>query len=137
MHAFPTTSARTSKLHRMDHEARIQAAISDLESQDRVNYAAIARKWEIDRSTLSRRHRGETGPNRDATSYARRQLTDTQEDILIGHINKLSDRGLPPTPQIVKNIAEEIAHVTLGKNWIPRFCQKASGSTQKRIFTYH
>jgi hypothetical protein len=108
----------------MDHEARIQAAITDLESQDRVNYAAIARKWEIDRSTLSRRHRGETGPNRDATSYVRRQLTDAQEDILIGHINKLSDRGLPPTPQIVKNIAEEIAHVALGKNWVPRFCQR-------------
>jgi len=82
----------------MDHEARIQAAITDLESQDRVNYAAIVRKWEIDRSTLSRRHRGETDPNRDATSYARRQLINAQEDILIGYINKLSDRGLPPTP---------------------------------------
>jgi hypothetical protein len=44
MHAFYTTSARTSKFHRIDHEARIQAAITDLESQDRVNYAAIIRK---------------------------------------------------------------------------------------------
>jgi hypothetical protein len=77
MHAFYETSARTSKSHRMDHEARIQAAITDLESQDRVNYAAITRKWEIDRSTLSRRHRGEIGPNRDATSYARRQFINT------------------------------------------------------------
>jgi hypothetical protein len=82
----------------MDHEARIQAAITDLESQDRVNYTAITKKWKIDRSTLSRRHRGVTGPNKDATSYARKQLTDAQEDILIRHINKLSDQGLPPTP---------------------------------------
>jgi transposase-like protein len=77
MHAFYPTNARISNPHRMDHEARIQAAITDLESQDCKNYAAIARKWEIDRSTLSRRHRGGIGPNRDATSYVRRQLTDT------------------------------------------------------------
>jgi hypothetical protein len=81
MHDFYPASVRYSNTDRMDHEARIQAATTDLESQDRVNYAAITRKWEIDRSTLSRRHRGETGPHRDATSYARRQLTDTQEDI--------------------------------------------------------
>jgi hypothetical protein len=61
----------------MDHEARIQAAISDLESQTRRNYASTARKWGLERTTLAKRFRGETGPNRDATSYARRQLTDT------------------------------------------------------------
>jgi hypothetical protein len=60
----------------MDYEARMQAAISDLESQDRRNFAAAARKWDLERTTLSKRFRGETGPNRDATSYARRQLTD-------------------------------------------------------------
>jgi hypothetical protein len=108
----------------MDHEARIQAAIADLESQDRTNFAATARKWDIERSTLSRRYRGETGSNQDASSYARRQLTDAQEQTLIKHINKLSDRGLHPTPQIVKNIAEEITHVDLGKNWVSRFCER-------------
>jgi hypothetical protein len=100
----------------MDHEARIQAAISDLESQTRKNYASTAKKWGLERTTLAKRFRGETGPNRDAISYAHKQLTDVQEEILIRHINKLSGRGLPPTPQIVKNIAEEIARVTLGKN---------------------
>jgi hypothetical protein len=43
----------------MDHEARIQAAITNLESQKRLNYAATAKKWNLDRSTLSRRHQGE------------------------------------------------------------------------------
>ena len=76
MHTFPTTSAPTSKLHRMDHESRIEAAIIDLESQKRVNYHTTAKKWKLDRTTLARRHRGETGSSQDATSYARRQLTD-------------------------------------------------------------
>jgi hypothetical protein len=60
----------------MDHEARIQAAIADLESQTRRNYACITRKWDIERTTLARRFRGETGPNRDTISYAYKQLTD-------------------------------------------------------------
>jgi AraC-like DNA-binding protein len=108
----------------MDHNARIKAAITDLESQNRPNIKATAKKWEINRSTLSRRFRGETGSNRDANSYARRQLTDVQEETLIKHINNLSNRGLPPTPQIVKNIAEEIAYVKLGPNWVSRFCKR-------------
>ena len=108
----------------MDHNDRIQAAIADLESQDRPNIAATARKYGVARETLSKRFRGKTGSNRDATSYDRKQLTDTQEETLIAYINKLNDRGFPPTPQILKNIAESIAHTTLGKNWTARFCQR-------------
>ena len=49
-----------------------------------------------------------SGTREDATSDTRRRLTDVQEETLIKYINKLSDRGLPPTPQIVKTLAEEI-----------------------------
>jgi len=127
MTAFFATTPRTPHTNNMDHNARIQAAITDLESQSRRNIAATAKKWGIARETLSKRFRGETGSNQDATSYARRQLTDTQEETLIKYINKLSDRGLPPTPQIVKNLAEEIAGVTLGPNWVTRFCKRHHG----------
>ena len=100
----------------MDHESRIEAAIADLESQERINYYATAKKWNLDRITLARRYRGETGSNRDAISYARRQLIDIQEKTLIRYINKLNNRGLPLIFQIIKNLAEEIAGVTFGKN---------------------
>jgi hypothetical protein len=108
----------------MDHNARIAEAITDLESQDRPNIAATARRYRIARETLSKRFRGETGPNQEATSYSRKQLTDTQEEALITYVNKLNDRGFPPTPQILKNIAESIAHTTLGRNWVARFCKR-------------
>ena len=108
----------------MDYDARILTAITDLESQDRPNIAATARKHQVARETLSKRFRGETGSNRDATSYSRKQLTDTQEETLIVYIIKLNDRGFPPTPQILKNIAESVAHTTLGPNWVARFCRR-------------
>jgi hypothetical protein len=60
----------------MDHNARIEAAIADLESQSRINYSAAAKKWHVDRTTLSRRHKGETGTREDATSDTHRRLTD-------------------------------------------------------------
>ena len=82
----------------MAYNERIVEAIADLETQDLPNIAATARKYKVDRSTLSRRFRDKTGSNQDATSYVRRQLTDIQEKTLIKYINKLSDRGLPPTP---------------------------------------
>ena len=116
MTAFPILRAPTSYANSMDHNDRIQAAIADLESQDRPNIAATARKYGVARETLSKRFRGKTGSNRDATSYDRKQLIDTQEETLIAYINKLNDRGFPPTPQILKNIAESIVYTTLGKN---------------------
>ena len=79
----------------MDHDARIEAAIADLESQDRQIFAATARRWKVTRETLSKRFRGETGPNRDTTSYARRQLTDVQEQALIKHINYADQNRIP------------------------------------------
>ena len=100
----------------MDHNARIESAITDLESQIHVNYAATAKKWGVERTTLAKRHKGQTGIIEDANSYSRQRLTKTQEETLIKYINKLSDRGLPLTPQIVKNLAEEIIHDELGTN---------------------
>jgi hypothetical protein len=53
-HAFSHTNAPTSKFNKMDHNARIAAAIADLESQDRTNIAAVARKWG---GSIARRYR--------------------------------------------------------------------------------
>src|SRR6201991_200525 len=108
----------------MDHNARIQAAIDDLKSQRRTNFSATAKRWGIERTTLAKRFRGQTSTIEDANSYVRQQLTQTQEEALIEYVNKLNDRGFPPTPQILKNIAESIAHTTLGRNWVARFCKR-------------
>ena len=74
--------------------------------------------------TLAKRYKGETGTVQEANSYVRQKLTNAQEEVLIAHANRLTDRGLPPTPQILKNIAEEIAKTKLGKNWVSRFYQR-------------
>jgi hypothetical protein len=108
----------------MDHNARIQSALEDLYSQTKPNISATARKYEVKRKTLADRFHGKSTTVEEINSSVRQQLTKTQEETLIEYINKLNDRGFPPTPQILKNIAESIAHTTLGPNWNTRFCKR-------------
>ena len=88
----------------MVNEAAIKKAIDDLDSQEAPNYVATAKKYEIDRRTLMRRHKGLSRSIQEAHSESQTLLTPTQEAVLIEHINTLSSRGLPPTPQFVRNL---------------------------------
>jgi hypothetical protein len=106
---------------------RIQLAIADLESQESLNYAGIAKKWNVYRSTLSRRHRGITGSKDDQYSYAVKALINEQENVLVRYINDFSARGLLPISQIVKNLAKELANKSLSHAWIGRFVKRKKG----------
>ena len=108
----------------MDHNARIESALADLKSQKAVNYSATARKWEVERTTLAKRHKGQTGTIQAANSESRQRLSNAQEEVLIGHINRLTERGIPPTCRITRNIAEEIAGEELGPAWTARFVKR-------------
>jgi hypothetical protein len=52
---FSPTHACISHANSMDHRTRIQAAITDLKSQDRRNTTATAKKWGIIRKKLLKR----------------------------------------------------------------------------------
>jgi hypothetical protein len=82
----------------MAHNTRIAEAITDLQSQDRLNIAAIARRYGIARKTLADRYNGKSTSNQEVNSYVRQQLTTTQEETLIEYVNKLNDRSFPLTP---------------------------------------
>src|SRR5271156_317249 len=92
---------------------RIELAIADLKSQESLNYAGTAKKWNVDRFTLSRRYRGVTGSRDDQYSYAIEAFTNEQENVLVRYINDFSAKGLSPIFQIVKNLAEKLANKRL------------------------
>jgi hypothetical protein len=60
----------------MGNEEDLEAALLDVANSDIPNYAAIARKHNIHRSTISRRARGVTRSRGVATSYDKKLLTD-------------------------------------------------------------
>ena len=110
----------------MDYNNRISTAIADLDSQEVPNYGATAKKYDLVRTTVWRRHTAQTVSRSEATAESRQVLNDAQEKVLIGHIDRLVARGTPPTPAIVRNIAEEMHGAQLGKNWVTRFIHRHS-----------
>ena len=71
-----------------------------------------------------RRHKGYTVSNGHAHSIHQKLLTNAQEEVLLDHISKLSARGLPPTPQILRNLVVEIVRHDVSERWVRRFCQR-------------
>jgi Tc5 transposase DNA-binding domain len=108
----------------MSTEEQIQRAIAHLKAQRQPNIAAAAREFKVARTTLSERFHGHTVSRAEATANTRLKLSATQEKTLVAYINKLSDRGLPPTPGIVRNLAEELSKSTVGEHWVSRFCKR-------------
>ena len=110
----------------MANNALIEQAIDDLISQDAPNVRETARKYDLVHSTLLRRYNGRTVSTAEALSQKRQLLTDTQEEVIIKYLNKLSDRGFHPTPQILKNVVVEVVGHPIERNWIQRFCKRYS-----------
>jgi hypothetical protein len=116
MHASQKNHPLSLNTHKMVNEEDMQKALAEIESSEAPDYAAIARKYGLTRSTLSRRTRGLTILQAEFQSQLRQYLTNTQERILINQINYLTKHGIPLTSQIVKNFAEKIIGYTIGKN---------------------
>ena len=105
-------------------DERMEGALDEIEGIAKPNYTAVARAWKINRSTLSRRHRGVTHSRQAFLSEVTQALTDEQETVLVACINKYTARGIPPTSQMVHNFAEEIKGGKIGKNWVGRFVKR-------------
>ena len=109
---------------RADTSARINAAVDAIRRGEFSSYSATADFHDVDRTAVSHRIRGLTKTRRDATAFYHQALSTTKEELLISHINKLTDRGIPPTSQIVKNLAKEIRGTEVGKNWVSHFYKR-------------
>lgn len=106
-------------------ELQMQLALEACREFNLPNFSAIARQFPpVNRQTLKRRFYGEQVSRASANSMHRQNLTSEQEDELIKLINSLTLRGLPPTSSIVRNLAEEMIHRPVGKNWTSQFIKR-------------
>jgi len=109
---------------RADKSARINAAVAAIKRGEFTDYSKAARAFECDRTSISKRIRLLTRSDQDASSLYRQCLTNEQERVLIDRINYLSERQMPPTSRIVRNLAEEIKGEPVGKNWTGQFIHR-------------
>ena len=116
MHDFLPYNSPSFNHDKMVNKHDIVQALAEYNILEAPNYAIIAKKYYLERSTLSRRHRGKTTSREHFESQRLQNLTDVQERVLINQINRLTKRNLPLTSQIVKNFIEEIIRRRIGKN---------------------
>ena len=96
----------------MVNNEAMEAAIHDLKSQDHPNYAATARKFNININTLARRFKSKSISLAEDHSRNQKLLTNAQEFIFIEHIKELADLSILPNPQIIKNlVVEAVKHL--------------------------
>ena len=100
----------------MDYEDRIQAALAELNSSDTINYTQVAKKHEVNRSTLSRQHRNVTRSAAEFRSQSQQLLTTVQEHAILNYIKFLDKRGLWMTSRIIRNLAEECVGHRISKS---------------------
>ncbi len=110
----------------------IEAALADLALQKSFNYTATAKKFNINRSTLSRRHRGIiifVKKSKQTTSI----LSNQQEKELIRYINKLIERDISSFNVMIHVFAYNISEKQSGKNWSYEFVQHHSDILQSKF----
>ncbi len=93
----------------------IAAALADLALQESFNYTATVKKFNINRSTLSQRHRDITASvkeSKQTTSI----LSNQQEKELIRYINKLIERNISSLNVMIRVFAYNISEKQSDKN---------------------
>jgi hypothetical protein len=116
MHHHQIQNSLSLSNHEMVNEEDIKAALAEIELSKDPNYREIARKFNLTHTTLLQRAKGITRSRAEFQSKINQNLNNAQERILIKQINRLINRGIPPTSKIVKNFAEEIIGREVRKN---------------------
>ena len=116
----------------MVNNEAILKAIDDLNSQEVPNINATAKKYNLVQFTLQRRYKCQTVSDTEFRSQSLQLLTNAQESVIVEHINKLSTRGIHPTPQILKNLVAEIVGHTIGDRWVERFRKRDGNELESR-----
>ena len=111
-----TTTPLTSKYDKMPNLDRISEAIADLDTQAAPNIRSTAIKYGLCPKTLENRWKGKSVSMKEAVSMYRQALTNAQENLLIGIINRLTERRMPLTFVIVINLAKKIRGAFVRKN---------------------
>jgi hypothetical protein len=119
---YPSLSINT--MARADKSAQVNKAVLAIRSGEFTDYSLVVIAHRYDHIAVSRRIRGLTKTRQEANSFYHQCLTNDEEEVLIARINTLTDRGMPPTSHIIRNLAEEIRGKWVGKNWTGQFVKR-------------
>ena len=99
----------------MVNNETMETVIHNLKLQDHPNYAATAKKFNINATTLTQRFKSKNVSLMEDHSRNQKLLTNAQESILIEHIKEFADLSILLNPQIIKNLVVEAVKYLVNK----------------------
>jgi hypothetical protein len=105
-------------------EERMALAMSELSKETKPNIMGASKKYQVNRTTLSRRFKGIQQSQAQFLSESRQCLTNIEERVVLDWINDWTERFIPPTSCMVHSIAQEVSGVTINKNWVSMFAAR-------------
>ncbi|EPQ26011.1 uncharacterized protein PFL1_06465 [Pseudozyma flocculosa PF-1] len=114
---------KTAAVQRRELDAKLAAAVADLEAGCFPSLKACAEAHGVASSTLHDRHRGRLPHSKAHTG--RQRLSPASEAVLARHVERCAQLGFPLTPDAVRRLAEKLMIEepdsqcrSLGANWI-------------------
>jgi hypothetical protein len=95
-------SPSTFKFIIMANDKALEAALLEVANSKVPNYSALARKYNVDRTTRCRRARSVTVSRAVATNINQRFLPDAQEEVLLQKMEYLSKKGIYLALRIIR-----------------------------------
>ena len=102
----------------------IDETIVDLNLQEMFNIRETIKKHKLVKSTLKKRWKDQTKFSQTVVYQSKHRLTQMKEEILITQINRLIDRDISSTNQIVRNLTKEMIQESVDKNWAKNFINR-------------
>ncbi|KAH7563685.1 hypothetical protein BM1_00732 [Bipolaris maydis] len=99
------------------------AAINLQGPEGKISIRAVAKKFGVEASTLTRRYHNITR-SRAAAAERRRLITPQHEAELVKYIIKQSGRAIPPTRSMIKKFVAGIAQWEPSDSWVTRFLKR-------------
>jgi hypothetical protein len=115
-------AARNDKINIGDMK-EVLSALGSLSEGEKFCYQKIADRYDVNRFTLSRRHRGVQGLMEDHAINLQ-LFSPQQEEELVKYVIELTERGLPPTKEIIQSFAHEMVKKEVGEGWLLRFVER-------------
>jgi hypothetical protein len=99
------------------------AAIEVRQAGGKVLLREYANRFGVHRSTLGQRWRRVTVSQEEG--YGKLLAVSSQQELeLVRYIEDITKQGLPPTSDMIRNFASEVAHKELGSSWVARFVKR-------------
>jgi transposase len=117
--------------------APIDDAIAAYDAQElgeNLSYRQVAKMFGVSVATLRRRQQG-SQQSRATKDLNQRALSPQQERVLLQHVDKLTERRLPPTRDMMRNFASIIAHQEISESWVSKW-SKAMDAVRHHAESY-